>query len=39
MLGHYGPAVVNELEGLRMSLRKVTDEELLRLVEECKAML
>jgi hypothetical protein len=39
MLGRYGAAVVNELEGLRMSLRKVINEELLRLLEERKTML
>ena len=34
----YGPAVVRELDDLRMSLEKVTDDELSELLREYKAM-
>ena len=33
----YGPAVVAELDGMRISMRKVSDEELLKLLEGYKA--
>jgi len=36
MLERYGAEVVAELDRLRASLRKVPDEELLRLLRECK---
>lgn len=35
----YGPEVVAELDGLRSSRRKVTDEELLQVLERVRAML
>lgn len=38
MLDRYGPEVVEELDGLRKSLGKVTDEELLRTLEQFKSM-
>jgi hypothetical protein len=38
MLVCYGAETIAELDWLRASLRKVTDEELLRLLEERKAM-
>jgi hypothetical protein len=38
MLERYGPGVVAELDGLRMSLRKVTDEELRQTLEQLKLM-
>jgi hypothetical protein len=34
----YGPAVVAELDGLRMSLGKVTDEELGEMFQQYKAL-
>jgi hypothetical protein len=39
MLERYGPAVVEELNGLRSSLCKVTDEELLQTLERLKSMI
>lgn len=39
MLQAYGRAVVAELDGLRMGLEKVTDEELSDLLGQYKAML
>ena len=37
MEAHYGPEVVAELRELKMSLQKVSDEELRRLLEEYEA--
>lgn len=37
MRKHYGPQVVEELHELRMSLEKVTDEQLRELYEEYRA--
>ena len=38
MLKTYGPAVVAELEGLRLSLVKVSDDELRKMLQQYKAM-
>ena len=38
ILKRYRPGVVAELDGLRVSLRKVTDEELRRKFEQFKSM-
>jgi hypothetical protein len=35
----YGPAVIAELDGLRLSLEKVTDEELREMLQQYKAMM
>ena len=37
MMGRYGPGVVEELDGLRAGLGKVTDEELRRTLGELRA--
>jgi hypothetical protein len=38
MLNTYGPAVIAELDGLRLSLEKVTSEELVEMLQRYKTM-
>jgi hypothetical protein len=39
MLKKYGPAVISKLDGLRLSLEKVADEELLELLTQYKEII